>query len=291
MTRTRTTVAGGVSLAELRVWMLLVAGFAYWGNVVRTARSDGAAGLGYVLDGVLQNGAFAAASWALIVAWAAGAGPARRASAGQIAAAAALCLLGAMPSRQTAILVLIGLGVQLARPAGTRTGRKVAVLLFALAFDSAWTSPYLLALHAAVATLDARAVQGLLHAAGVGAGRYGNLIAGATPGFGIEILARCASSYPFGGVCLAFVVTLLYQGRFPRRRDLPWLVASLAASVVLTEVRLSWMALGDADYLWLHEGSGVTLYTLAAVACAVLFPLLAARGGGRAGGSRVGAGA
>ena len=270
-------------MAELRVWVLLVAGFAYWGNVVRTARHGGAAGLDYVLEGVLQNGAFAAAAWALIAAWAVGAGPARRASAGQLAAAAALCLLGAVPSRQTAILVLIGLGVQLARPAGTRTGRKVAALLFALAFDSAWTSPYLLPLHAAVAPLDARAIQGLLHAAGVGVSGYGNLVAGATPGFGIEILARCASSYPFGGVCLAFVVTMLYQGRFPRRRDLPWLVASLAASVVLTELRLSWMALGEADFVWLHDGDGVTLYTLVAVAFAVLFPLLAARRGGGAG--------
>ena len=277
MIRTQAAVPGGISVAELRIWVLLAAGFAYWGNVVRTARHDGGAGLGYVLEGVLQNGAFAAAAWALIVTWAGGAGPARRASAGQLAAAAALCLLGAVPSRQAAILVLIVLGVQLARAGGTPAGRKVAALLFALAFDAAWTSPYLLPLHAAVATVDARAVQGLLHAAGVGVSRYGNLISGATPGFGIEILARCAASYPFGGVCLAFVVTVLYQGRFPRRRDLPWLAASLAASVALTELRLSWMALGEADFLWLHEGGGVTLYTLVAVAFAVLFPLLAAR--------------
>ncbi len=269
-------LAGGVGLAELRLWVLLAAGIAYWGNVVRTAP---AAGPGAVLEGVLQNGAFAAAAWVLIAAWAAGTGPARRASAGQIAAAVGVCLLGAVPSRQAAILMLAVLGAQLARPAGTRTGRQVAALLFALAFDSAWTSPYLLPLHAAVATLDTRAVLALLHAAGIGASGYDNLIGGVSPGFGIEVLARCASSYPFGGVCLAFVVTMLYQGRFPRRHDLPWLAASLAASVVLTELRLSWMALGEADYLWLHEGGGVTLYTLVAVALAVLFPLLAARRG------------
>lgn len=266
-----------MGMVELRIWALLVAGLAYWGNAVRAARHSGTAGLDYALEGVLQNGAFAAAAWVLIALWAGAASPARRASAGQVAAAVALGLLAVVPSRQAAILVLLLLGLHLAAPAGTRAGRKVAVLLLALALDAAWTSPYALPLHAAVADLDARAVEGLLRLGGIAASGYGNLVAGADGTGGIEILARCASSYPFGGVCLAYAVTTLYLDRFPQRRDLPWLGASLAASVLLTELRLSWMVWREADFTWLHDGGGVTLYTLVATVLAVLFPVLAAR--------------
>ena len=265
-----------MSMVELRVWTLLVAGLAYWGNEVRAAGHSGATGLGYVLEGVFQNGAFAAAAWVLTALWATRASPARHASGRQVAASVALGLFAVLPSRQAAILVLLVLGLQMLGPAGTRTGRKVAVLLLALALDGAWTSPYVLPLHAAVADLDARAVQGLLHLLGIGAAGYGNLVGSADSSGGIEILALCASSYPFGGVCLAYAVTTLYLERFPQRRDLPWLAASLAASVLLTELRLSWMVWREADYTWLHDGGGVTLYTLVATILAVLFPLLAA---------------
>ena len=266
-----------ISVAELRVWTLLVAGLAYWGNVVRTARQAGPIGLDSVAEAVIRNGAFCAAAWVLIAAQAGGAGAAEPAGGRRIAAAVAVCLLGVAPSRQTAILLLFLLGVQLAWPAGTRPARKIAALLFAVGFDMAWTSPYALPLHAAVANLDAQVVPALLRGVGLAAGARGNLVDNASSGFGIEVLARCASSYPLGGICLAFVVTSVHLRRFPRWRDAPWLAASLIASAVLTEIRLAWMTMGKADYLWLHEGGGVTLYTFAAVGFAVLFPLLAVR--------------
>jgi hypothetical protein len=40
------------------------------------------------------------------------------------------------------------------------------------------------------------------------------------------------------------------------------------------------MALGDANYLWIHDGEGGTLYALSATALAVLFPVLAMRQSG-----------
>ena len=246
--------------------------------MVRTARHAGSAGLAYVLEGIVQNGGFCAAAWLMIAVWARGTAPTGRASRREIAAAA-LCLLALVPSRQASIAGLIALGVQLAGLRGTGTGRRVAALLLALALNLGWTSPYVLPLHAAVARLDARAVQALLHLVGVGARGGGNLVDSGSAGFGIEILARCASSYPFGGVCLAFIVTMLYQGRMPGRHDLPWRAASLLASMGLTELRLSWMTLREADFMWLHDGGGVTLYSLAGSALAALFPLLAARRG------------
>ena len=294
MSQTRSAAAAPlsvaeVSVAEVRAWTLLIAGLAYWCNVVRTARESAPLGLDRVVESVIQNGAFCAAAWLLIAAWvvevgAAGTGITERASGRQIATALAACLPAVVPSRQTTILLLLILGAQLAWPAGTRAGRKIATLLFALAFDIAWTSPYALPLHAAVANLDAHAVRALLHVVGITVTEHGTLLDNPGNGFGIEILARCASSYPFSGVCLAFVICLLYLGRFPRWRDVPWLAGSLAVSVVLSEIRLSWMAVREVDYLWLHEGDGVTLYTLIAVGFAMLFPLLAVRVG--AGGAR-----
>jgi hypothetical protein len=79
---------------------------------------------------------------------------------------------------------------------------------------------------------------------------------------------------------MAFMVVMAYAHHVPRLADLPWLVAALLASVALTELRLSLMALGDANYLWIHDGEGGTLYALSATALAVLFPVLAMRQSG-----------
>ncbi len=269
--------------AELHVWTLLVAGIAYWGNVVRTARHTDVAGFAYILEGVLQNGAFCAAAWVMVAVLARRVAAPAPASRRQIAAAIAICLLCAVPSRQATVLALVALGVQVARSGAGRSGRPVAALLVALAADLAWTSVYVMPLHTAAAALDARAVRALLALAGNDVAVHGNLIDNPASNFGLEILVRCASTYPLAGVWLAFVVTALYRGRLPGWRDLPWVAASAAASIVLTELRLSWMTLGDADFEWLHEGDGVTVYTLAAMGLAVLFPLLATRPAARSG--------
>ena len=269
--------------AELHRWALLVVGVGYWGNVVRTARHTDAAGLAYILEAIVQNGAFCAAAWVMVAVLARGASAPAVASRGQIAAVIGICLLSALPSRQATVVSLVALGVLFAWSRDARSGRPVAALLVALAADMAWTSVYVMPLHARIALLDARAVRALWALSGNDLSVHGNLIDNPFNDFGIEVLVRCASSYPLAGVWLAFVVTSLYRGRLPRWRDLPWVAASFGASIVLTEFRLSWMTAREADFLWLHEGDGVTLYTLAAVGMAVLFPMLAARHAARAG--------
>ncbi len=267
--------APGLTSAELCGWTLLVAGLAYWGNVLRTAGPDEATGIAFAVNAVVRHGAFCAAAWGMIAALARGVSPGGRASRRQIATAIAICLLCVVPTRQAVMVALIAGGLLLARPAGPRAARMLSALLLGLATEMAWTSTYAMPLHDAAATFDARAVQWLLGRAGIAVVAHGNIVAQAGTGFSIEILSFCASSYPLGSIALAFAVTTIHQGRLPAPRDLPWLAGSVAASIALTEIRLAWMAVGEADYRWLHDGGGVTLYGLAAVGLAALFPLLA----------------
>jgi len=261
--------------AEVCGWTLLVVGLAYWGNVLRTAGPTDATGLAFAVNAVVQHGAFCLAAWVMIVVMGLGAPPAGSATRAQIGIAVAVCVLSAAPTRQAVMLALIGGGLCLVRPSGTRTARAIRALLLGLAAEMAWTSTYLMPLHDAVATLDARAVQWLLRLCGIGVVAQGNIVAHVDTDFSIEILSFCASSYPLASVGLAFVVTTAYQGRLPSWRDLPWAIGSAVASIALSEVRLAWMAVREADYRWLHDGGGVTVYGLAAVGLATVLPLLA----------------
>jgi hypothetical protein len=258
-------------------WALLLTGISYWTNAARTAPHGGTAGLDAVLQGIIQNGAFGMAAWMLIALWALRSTPVERISAGGIVLAVIVGLISLIPSRQATIVMLAILGVDRWHSTRTDTDQKIGILLIALAIDMIWVSPYLLPLHAAVAFLDARLVQGLLIITGNFAVSHFNIVDNATAGVSIQILARCASSYQFAGICLAFVVTELFLGRSPCREDLPWLGRSLLASVALTELRLTWMTSGDQTFTWLHDGGGVTLYTFVAAILALLFPALAMR--------------
>lgn len=273
--RTGRAAAKAVTSSELGTWTLLIVAIAYWGNVLRMGGPDDATGLAFAFDAIIKHGAFCAAAWAMIAAAGHSALPSGHATRTQIALALVICLLSAIPTRQTTMIALVATACLLVRPAKTHAARASCALLLGLAAEMAWTSTYLMPLHDAVATLDAFAVQFLLRLAGIGVVAHGNIVEHANAAFSIEILSFCASSYPLANVGLAFMVTTIYQGRLPLRRDLSWAAASLVASVALTECRLAWMATGDADYRWLHDGGGVTLYALAAVALAAVFPLLA----------------
>jgi hypothetical protein len=266
-----------LTLSELRGWTLLIAGASYWGGVVRTFRHEGAISLVSIAQSVLSDGAFNVAGWAMIGAWAYGIAPRGFASRRQIAGALAICLLFGLPTRQATIAGLLVLGLTLAVTSVTRHGRLVATLLIALAIEMIWTSTYLLPLHTAVATFDAQVCSAILGLTGEVVQAHGNMLENARAGINVEILAFCASSFPLGGVAMAFLVVMFYWGRFPRFADLSWIAAALLCSVALTELRLSLMALGEANYVWLHDGDGGTLYTLCATALAVLFPTLAMR--------------
>jgi hypothetical protein len=175
------------------------------------------------------------------------------------------------------MLSMLALSAQWFRSYESQASRTVALLLCGLAGNIFWTSSYLLPLHATVAMLDTRATHILLQLGGATAGVYGNLVINETGKNGLEVLAQCSSSFPIGGVLLAFIVTMVCMGQIPRRRHMSWLIASLVASVALTEVRLLWMASNQSNYVWLHDGDGRVLYSLAAVLLATLFPLLATR--------------
>jgi hypothetical protein len=260
--------------------MLALAGVSFWGSTVRSALHDAPVSLIAVAETVFASGAFNFVAWAMVAAWAGGVAPAGTATRRQIAAAAAIGLICLLPTGQATIVALLALGVMLAIPAGTRTGRRVAALLICLAAEMAWSSTYALPLHGAVAALDSQAVGAVLGLLGQTVAVHGNVLENASARFGIEVVAFCSSSFPLVRVVLAFLVTLLYCGRPPRAADLPWLAASWVASIALTELRLCLMAWSEPNYVWLHDGGGVTVYALAAVALAVLFPLLAfVRGG------------
>jgi hypothetical protein len=192
-----------------------------------------------------------------------------------IGAALAAGLLCAVPSQQAVAGALFVLGLAILLPPRTPYSRKVAVLVFCLAIELMWRSVYLLPFHAMIATIDARFCEAILNLVGQSIQVHANQIEDIRAGFAIEVLAPCASSFPLVGVCVAFFVTMLYCDRFPRSADLPWLTLALAASVLLTEARLSLMSMGEATYTWLHDGDGVAVYTLSALVLAILFPVLA----------------
>lgn len=271
---------GRITLAEVQIWGVLAIGFAYWGNVIRTGWDPDALVLLGISQSILGNGAFAVGAWIAIVMLTLrttlGSPAPMRVSLATIAA----CLPVILPSEQTVMLGMLALGTLRFRSHDSVASRTIALLLFALAGNLFWTSSYLLPLHAWVGMFDARVVTLLLQLGGISADSYANLVINQTDNSGLEVLAQCASSFPLSGICLGFIVTVVCLGQPLRRHDLGWLMASLLVSVALTEVRLLWMALSQEDYLWLHDGSGQDLYSLAAVLLATVFPLLAARAGG-----------
>jgi Transmembrane exosortase (Exosortase_EpsH) len=201
--------------------------------------------------------------------------PERPASPRLVLTALGLGLLCAVPVDPALVLALAALGSGvLLQSDVTGAGRQAGLLLLVLA--GSWASPDLRPLHVAIAHWDAQTVGWVMHLAGASVVVRGNLVINGN--FAIEVLSDCASSAPLAQVILAFVVIALYRRGSCRRADAPWLLASLLASVVLTEIRLSLMAISHADYSWWHDGLGVTVYGLVALAPAIAFPLLSTAG-------------
>jgi hypothetical protein len=265
----------GLTSRELWTWSLLLAGVAYWANVVRTFPHGPTISLGSIGPSIISAGAFNVAAWVLIVAWIGRASPKGVATGRQIGTALAASLFCVVPSQQAIVGALFALGIGIVLSPRTHYSRKVAMLVFCLAMELMWRSVYLLPFHAMIATIDARFCDAILSLLGQSIQAHANQIENIRTGFAIEVLAPCASSFPLAGVCVAFFVTMLYCGRFPRSADLPWFALALVASILLTEARLSLMSMGEATYTWLHDGDGVAVYTLSALALAILFPVLA----------------
>jgi hypothetical protein len=260
---------------EVWAWCLVLAAVAYWAKVVSGSGAPNPLAPVAIADRIFGAGAFSVVAWAMILKRAGKLVPERPASPRLVFVALVLGLLCAVPVDPALVLALAGLaGGLLLQSDATRAGRQAGLLLLVLA--GSWASPDLRPLHVAIAYGDAHAVGWLMHLAGASVVVRGNLVINGN--FAIEILSDCASSAPFAQVILAFVVIALYRRGSCRRADAPWLLCSLLASIVLTEIRLSLMAISHADYSWWHDGLGVTVYQFVALAPAMAFPLLATVG-------------
>jgi hypothetical protein len=175
-----------------------------------------------------------------------------------------------------ALAMLAGLLLTDAR--SLRGGRQVGLVLLALSFETVWMSPFLAPVHVLVGTLDARISAGLLSILGNTVSSHENVVENASANFGIVIWPYCASSLPLAGVSLAFLTIILYSFKPFRVSYLFWLGMSFLGSILLTEIRLALLATSEASYHWWHDGPGVSIYALAALALASLFPILAALG-------------
>lgn len=267
-----------MTLPELRRWMLLATGLAYWLNVLQPYQPARPLELRPVVSAVLSNGAFNVVAWLMIASSLRRAEPPRPASRRQIVGALAVASLCGVPTGQATIIGLLISGVMLLSASGPPGDRRIGILLVGLAVQMVWTSDYLLPLHAIVAHADARICEAMLRLFGTAVQVRGNLLENAAAAIDIEILGPCAASFPLAGVAMAFLTVVVFWGRLPCRSDWPWLLLALFGSVVLTETRLSLMALGDAAYFWIHDGDGAALYTVSATIFAIAFPTLAARG-------------
>jgi hypothetical protein len=269
---------------EVWAWCFAVAAIAYWAKVVGGSGAPNPLAPEAIAERFFGAGAFSIVAWAMILRRVGELVPERPASPKLVLTALGLGLLCAVPADPALVLALaaLGSGVLLQSDA-TRAGRQAGLLLLVLA--GSWASPDLRPLHVAIAHWDAQAVGWMMHLAGVSVVVRGNLVINGN--FAIEVLSDCASSAPLAQVILAFVVIALYRCGSCRRADAPWLLGSLLASIVLTEIRLSLMAISHADYSWWHDGLGVTVYQFVALVPAMAFPLLATAGATNASASKL----
>ncbi|MDR3520226.1 MAG: hypothetical protein P4L54_01275 [Acidocella sp.] len=229
-----------------------------------------------LLDDFFRLGAFNIAAWLMIFARAGHIISPHPAATRIIVAAmvAALAALLAVPSVLGVglAMALLGGGILL-QPKLLTPARESGWLLLALAACAATLS--LCAFSLPVADWDAQAAAWLSRLAGFHATAQGPLAG--VGAFRVIILTGCSSITPLASVWLAYLVILLFMRVTPGRADIPWLLASFITSIALTEIRLSLMLPSAAAWNWWHNGPGVTLYELTALAAAALFPLLASR--------------
>ena len=270
---------------ETRAWGVCMVAAGYWANLLRNPGAGDATTLASVAERILANGAFDVFAWALILTRifaSAGRAPASRR---QILVTVLVGCIAAVPLRLAAAAAAAALGASmLTDAAGPRCKRQPGLVLLALAGQSLWISPLLWRLHVWAAQIDARLTTRLLGLIGQTAEYSSNMVDNIDAGASIIIYPYCTSTFPLASVVLAFVALLMYQRADLRAAHLPWLGLSLIASMLLTLIRLVLLASGDDSYLWWHDGPGVSLYALASLGLAALFPVAAVRGpGGRPG--------
>lgn len=258
---------------ELCGWAVSLAALGYWANVIAGSHAAQPLAPAALSASIFAAGAFNAAAWVMVAARCLARTPSRPAPASLIGLMLASGLLCVLPIGIALAPALVLLGLIMRLHAALPARRREAGLLL-LGLGASWGWPYLRFLHAHMGFLDAQAAGWLSQLAGLQVQVQGNIVAHGN--FAIEILPACASSSPLAGVTLAYAVVALHCRHRLSRADLPWLAASLFYSIILTEIRLSLMVPSRADWNWWHNGPGVTLYELAALAGAALIPWLAA---------------
>ncbi len=263
---------------EVGVWTVLIIAVAFWANILRGGEPGDLPGLDAMLTRVLDNGAFDVFAWTLIFARFARIYPPGPASWPRIMTGFAIGVIALAPVRLAPGIGLLLFGLVLVRDrSALPAGRQVGLVMLALALETLWASRLLSIVHVLTARVDAMVVGALFRLFGVQAVTHSNVVENLDSGFSIVIWTYCASSMPLASFTLAFLVTCLYFGHTPRRGDIIWLGMGFAASILLTEMRLMLLGLDEAIYEWWHNGPGVSVYAVAALCLAILFPLLAIR--------------
>ncbi len=267
-----------MGIREVWVWSVGMVSVAFWADIVH-ARSGDPLSLDSMIVGVLDNGAFDVLAWILVFARVSRmyeARPARGLLIGATFLAGAIVLA---PVRLAPAVALVMLGGLLLRDRHARSaGREVGLIFLVLAFESLWRSPFMAPLHVLVGHVDASIDAFLLSLLKMEASAHANVVDNISANFSISIWPYCTSSLPLASVSLSFLVMVLYLGHSLRRRYVLWLCMSFVGSILLTEIRLLLLATNEANYDWWHDGPGVTVYAVAALALAVVFPILATRG-------------
>ncbi len=281
--RTR-TARRSISARELGIWSLATVVIGYFARDIRAASDLGGSALQSFIDGIVSDSAFVVFAWILILARAFGTLTTERASSKQVWGALLAGAISIVPFRlaNASALVVLGLNFLLI-PGPGRTGRDIAWCLFALALESIWLSSLIAPLHVLVGHLDSRICVLVLDLLNMVAHAQGGLVENTTTGFSVMIWSGCSSSYPLAAVALAFTVVTIYLGQRPQLRQLPFLAASMIASIALTEWRLALLAIDQPRYEWWHVGPGTSVYAVVALALAALFPAMAARNSGPTG--------
>ena len=270
-----------ISVRELGVWSLATVAIGYFAPDIRAASDVGGPGLQSFIDGIVSDSAFVVFAWIFILVRAARSLTIEAASSKQIWGALLAAAISVVPFRlaNASALVILGLNFLLI-PGSRQAGRDIAWCLFALALESIWLSSLLAPLHVLVGHLDARICALLLDLLNMAAQAQGGVVENATTGFSVVIWPGCSSSYPLAAVALAFTVVTIYTGQQPQLRQVPFLAASMIASIILTEWRLALLAIDLPRYEWWHAGPGTSIYAIAALGLAALFPAMAARSSG-----------
>lgn len=266
-----------ISARELGVWSLATVAIGYFARDVRAASDVGDPGLQAFIEGIVDESAFVVFAWILILARAFGTLTTEAASAKQLWGALLAGAISVAPFRLANAFALAILGLNfLFIPGSRQAGRDIAWCLFALALESIWLSSLIAPLHVLVGHLDAQICVLLLDLQNMVVHAQGGVVANATTGFSVMIWSGCSSSYPLAAVALAFTVMTIYMGQRPQLRQLPFLAASMIASIVLTEWRLALLAIDQPRYEWWHAGPGTSIYAIVALGLAALFPAMAA---------------